>query len=197
MASPPETYTAGHRRSPPQTHWHALAVLQLEGLAESEIFRLLFMLTSQHPAFISTEFDRKSVADCFDYCMHCFVQSRGVTLGLHLCRQPQSRSRIVFQITTNIHNDHYARDLPQGLLELILQMPHGDDDEQPPQQSPSPRVSQKKVRRVKRREKECGFCQGNDERNKEGVPETMLSCFICGRSGTSIRFLHPANFICI
>lgn len=36
-----------------------------------------------------------------------------------------------------------------------------------------------------RREEECGFCQGNDAKNKDDEPETMVSCEECGRSGES------------
>jgi len=32
----------------------------------------------------------------------------------------------------------------------------------------------------------CSFCQGGDLRNRDGVPETMVSCFLCGQSG------HPS-----
>lgn len=79
--------------------------------------------------------------------------------------------------------DHYARDFPQGPPpEPQMLLPPLEEDEHQP---PPPRHQQKKPRRVKRprREKNCGFCQGSDERNKEGVPEAMLSCSNCGRSG--------------
>lgn len=32
----------------------------------------------------------------------------------------------------------------------------------------------------------CSFCEGGDQRNKLGVPEKMVSCALCGRSG------HPS-----
>ncbi|KAG7089863.1 hypothetical protein E1B28_011507 [Marasmius oreades] len=43
----------------------------------------------------------------------------------------------------------------------------------------------KPVKRKKKpkREEECGFCQGNDSKNKHGEAEQMLSCDVCGRSG--------------
>lgn len=43
-----------------------------------------------------------------------------------------------------------------------------------------------KKKRKPRREPECGFCQGNDAKNKIGEPERMVSCDECGRSG------HPS-----
>ncbi|KZT07692.1 uncharacterized protein LAESUDRAFT_724683 [Laetiporus sulphureus 93-53] len=40
-----------------------------------------------------------------------------------------------------------------------------------------------KKKRTPRREEECGFCQGNDSKNKKtGQPELMVSCSECGRS---------------
>lgn len=77
------------------------------------------------------------------------------------------------------------RDFPQGPPpepELLLERQGQDDDED---ELPRPVPKHKKVRRVKRprRERDCGFCQGSDEHNKDGVPETMLSCSNCGRSG--------------
>lgn len=52
----------------------------------------------------------------------------------------------------------------------------------------APRRLHKKSKRERkpRREPNCSFCLGNDDRNKEGTPEQMLSCFKCGRSG------HPS-----
>lgn len=46
-------------------------------------------------------------------------------------------------------------------------------------------VKPQKRRRKPRREEECGFCQGNDSKNKHGHPEPMVSCEECGRSGAS------------
>ncbi|KAG1747116.1 uncharacterized protein EDB91DRAFT_1334870 [Suillus paluster] len=43
-----------------------------------------------------------------------------------------------------------------------------------------------KRKRKPRRELECGFCQGDDKKNKQGEPEVMLTCEECGRSG------HPS-----
>lgn len=87
-----------------------------------------------------------------------------------------------------ITQDQYPRDFPQGPPpepELLLQQ---DQLEQLPPPSPKPHKKHKRVKRLKR-ENECGFCQGSDERNKEGVPETMLSCSNCGRSGTRLIYL--------
>ncbi|PFH53093.1 hypothetical protein AMATHDRAFT_138384, partial [Amanita thiersii Skay4041] len=55
----------------------------------------------------------------------------------------------------------------------------------PAQELPPP-PKQLKRKRKPRREEECGFCQGNDEKNKDGEPEVMVSCDECGRSG------HPS-----
>jgi hypothetical protein len=41
-----------------------------------------------------------------------------------------------------------------------------------------------KRKRKPRREPECGFCQGDDKKNKEAEPEVMVTCEECGRSGT-------------
>lgn len=44
------------------------------------------------------------------------------------------------------------------------------------------------------REEECGFCQGNDSKNKDGDAEPMVSCEECGRSGAlSYIKLHVIN----
>ena len=52
----------------------------------------------------------------------------------------------------------------------------------------APRKPPKKPRRERkpRKEPNCGFCLGDNSRNKEQVPEHMLSCSNCGRSG------HPS-----
>ncbi|KAF8624525.1 hypothetical protein AX15_005836 [Amanita polypyramis BW_CC] len=42
---------------------------------------------------------------------------------------------------------------------------------------------QLKRKRKPRREEECGFCQGNDNKNEDGIPEQMVTCDECGRSG--------------
>ncbi|OCH95441.1 hypothetical protein OBBRIDRAFT_831000 [Obba rivulosa] len=54
--------------------------------------------------------------------------------------------------------------------------------EEPPLLSAKPA----KKKRQPRREEECGFCQGNDSKNKYDQPEAMVSCAECGRSA------HPA-----
>ncbi|KAG1734123.1 hypothetical protein EDB19DRAFT_1728323 [Suillus lakei] len=43
-----------------------------------------------------------------------------------------------------------------------------------------------KRKRKPRREPECGFCQGDDKKNKGAEPEVMVTCAECGRSG------HPS-----
>ncbi|KAG2058506.1 hypothetical protein BDR06DRAFT_1018300 [Suillus hirtellus] len=50
----------------------------------------------------------------------------------------------------------------------------------------SPPIKPPKRKRKPRREPECGFCQGDDKRNKEAEPEVMVTCVECGRSG------HPS-----
>ncbi|KAF8312486.1 hypothetical protein DL93DRAFT_2082064 [Clavulina sp. PMI_390] len=100
-----------------------------------------------------------------------------------------------YQLEQHIYpsQDHYARDFPQGLPPepQMLMQPHLDQDHDPP---PPAKHPHKKPRRVKRprREKNCGFCQGSDESNKDGVPEEMLSCTKCGRSGhpTCLDIVH-------
>lgn len=42
---------------------------------------------------------------------------------------------------------------------------------------------QKAVNGGHQRDEECSFCMGSDERNRQGQPEEMLSCDLCGRSG--------------
>ncbi|KAF5382131.1 hypothetical protein D9615_004309 [Tricholomella constricta] len=53
---------------------------------------------------------------------------------------------------------------------------------EPPISPPKP----VKRKRKPARERECGFCQGNDRKNKAGQPELMATCDECGRSG------HPS-----
>ena len=73
------------------------------------------------------------------------------------------------------------------------QGPQGDPFAQPPpvyvpmeepvEPVPLPAKPFKKRKRPPAREEECGFCHGNDSRNKNGDPELMVSCVDCGRSG--------------
>ena len=49
-----------------------------------------------------------------------------------------------------------------------------------PRQAP---VKPVKKKRKPRRETVCGFCGGDDSRNKPGQPERLISCAECGRSG--------------
>ncbi|KAI9000531.1 hypothetical protein BD414DRAFT_532395 [Trametes punicea] len=58
--------------------------------------------------------------------------------------------------------------------------------EEPVEPVPLPAKPLKKRKRPPTREEECGFCSGNDARNKNGEPELMVSCVDCGRSG------HPS-----
>ena len=79
---------------------------------------------------------------------------------------------------------------------MYPQGPEGDPFAPPPHFFPVPppgsapdgrtEMSQKPVKRSKRkprREEECGFCAGDDSKNKSGVPERMVTCSDCGRSG--------------
>jgi hypothetical protein len=84
---------------------------------------------------------------------------------------------------------HHIRDYSQG--------PQGDPFAQPSPPDYFPPVSetiltpkpQKKKKRV-RREPNCGFCGGNDKKNKIGTPEEMVSCDECGRSGWFSQLLY-------
>ena len=42
-----------------------------------------------------------------------------------------------------------------------------------------------------KREEKCSFCQGNDNGNKQGQPELVVTCFMCGRSGVSHTIFVP------
>jgi hypothetical protein len=50
-----------------------------------------------------------------------------------------------------------------------------------------PFLPQKPARRTKRPRKEetCGFCNGDDTKNKMGQPEVMITCDECARSGNT------------
>jgi hypothetical protein len=54
-----------------------------------------------------------------------------------------------------------------------------------PEEEVAPALKPQKRKRKPRREEECGFCQGNDSKNKQGEAEVMVSCEECGRSGAS------------
>ncbi|GBE88242.1 hypothetical protein SCP_1300570 [Sparassis crispa] len=54
------------------------------------------------------------------------------------------------------------------------------------EEPPPPPLRPSKKKRQPRREEECGYCQGDDAKNKDGVPEMMVSCADCRRSG------HPS-----
>jgi hypothetical protein len=92
-----------------------------------------------------------------------------------------------------------AADAPLHIREYS-QGPQGDPFAQPPPPDYFPPVTeavlttkpQKKKRRV-RREPNCGFCGGNDRKNKIGEPEEMVSCDECGRSGWFSRRLYSRN----
>lgn len=61
--------------------------------------------------------------------------------------------------------------------------------EEPVEPVPLPSKPLKKRKRPPAREEECGFCNGNDARNKDGKPELMVSCVDCGRSGEFVDCL--------
>lgn len=105
-----------------------------------------------------------------------------------LCDPAQLRSVIPHHDPRPVCRRHYSQEPSQ-----YDQGPRGDPfAPQPPAtyvpiqeviaQTPKPQ----KRRRKPRREEECGFCQGNDSKNKLGEPELMVSCDECGRSG------HPS-----
>ena len=79
------------------------------------------------------------------------------------------------------------------------QGPQGDPFAPPPmptylpiQPGHAPPPKPLKRKRKPRREEECGFCQGSDKKNKNGIPEQMVTCDECARSGTStIHFFPP------
>ncbi|KAG2035926.1 hypothetical protein BDR03DRAFT_934707 [Suillus americanus] len=48
-----------------------------------------------------------------------------------------------------------------------------------------------KRKRKPRREPECGFCQGDDKKNKGAEPEVMVTCEECGRSGWHMDCMQP------
>lgn len=52
------------------------------------------------------------------------------------------------------------------------------------EEQPLPTPKPVKRKRKPRREEECGFCQGDDSKNKSGESEPMVTCDECGRSGT-------------
>ena len=88
----------------------------------------------------------------------------------------------VFPLSLPADAPNHTREYSQG--------PQGDPFAQPPPPEYFPPVSeavltpkpQKKKKKV-RREPNCGFCGGNDKKNKIGEPEEMVSCDECGRSG--------------
>lgn len=57
-----------------------------------------------------------------------------------------------------------------------------DDFQQQQRQQLHPTKPLKKKRRI-RREEECGFCRGDDNKNAQGEPELLVTCSECGRSG--------------
>lgn len=53
---------------------------------------------------------------------------------------------------------------------------------------PPPPPKPKRKRRVQR-ENKCGFCGGDDDKNKHGELEVMTTCHECGRSGMCVNFV--------
>jgi hypothetical protein len=88
------------------------------------------------------------------------------------------------------HSRHYSQEPSQ-----YDQGPRGDPfAPQPtasylniPEEVAPPPPKPLKRKRKPRREPECGFCQGDDKKNKEGEPEVMVNCEECGRSGACSR----------
>ena len=62
---------------------------------------------------------------------------------------------------------------------------------------PHPKEPPPMTRRVRgpKRRKRCSFCRGDDQKNKYGVPESMVGCSECGRVGayTAYPFLPQAH----
>ncbi|KAG8993528.1 hypothetical protein FRB90_000675 [Tulasnella sp. 427] len=56
----------------------------------------------------------------------------------------------------------------------------------PSMQPPPPTKRGRPQKKRPPREETCSFCQGSDHTNKDGIPEAMVSCYKCGRSG------HPS-----
>ncbi|KAG6909967.1 hypothetical protein DXG01_014236 [Tephrocybe rancida] len=56
---------------------------------------------------------------------------------------------------------------------------------------PMPLTKPVKRKRKPPREPECGFCQGDDRKNKQGQPEVMVTCRECRRSGWHMDCLTP------
>ncbi|KAI6039819.1 hypothetical protein EDC04DRAFT_2681670 [Pisolithus marmoratus] len=102
-----------------------------------------------------------------------------------LCDPAQFQSVIARQDHGRLCQRHYSQEPSQ-----YDQGPRGDPFAPLPSTTyvpipeliaPAPKPQ--KRRRKPRREEECGFCQGNDSKNKLGEPELMVSCDECGRSG--------------
>lgn len=114
-------------------------------------------------------------------------------------RQTRRRVSSIFGILFNSHFQaqtqfpaHEAEPTQQQsylIAQQFSQAPQGDPlDPRPdyvPVEEPQPPPPSKPVRRKRkpRREEECSFCQGDDNKNKNGEPELMLTCHECGRSG--------------
>ncbi|KAI9434207.1 hypothetical protein H4582DRAFT_1981297 [Lactarius indigo] len=98
----------------------------------------------------------------------------------HAYNHPSFRTDVSLSLPSNI--PHHIREYSQG--------PQGDPFAQPPPAEYFSPITEaiitakppKKKRKV-RREPNCGFCNGNDKKNKIGEPEEMVSCDECGRSG--------------
>ncbi|GAW07781.1 histone acetyltransferase mst2 [Lentinula edodes] len=83
-----------------------------------------------------------------------------------------------------VETDHFVREYSQG--------PQGDPFApqpqpvffQPPLDQPQLLPSQKSMKRKRKQKRDasCDACSGNDAGNRDGDPETMLSCVDCGRN---------------
>ncbi|KAI5119834.1 hypothetical protein M0805_008400 [Coniferiporia weirii] len=95
-------------------------------------------------------------------------------------------------------NTHLRRSLSPTVFQRYAQGPQGDPfaPQLPPHFFPSTNLNaeeqvhaiQKPVKRKRRprREEDCGFCGGNDSKNRRNGQERMVACDDCGRSG------HPS-----
>ncbi|KAF8969241.1 hypothetical protein BDZ97DRAFT_272862 [Flammula alnicola] len=87
-------------------------------------------------------------------------------------QQPPSDDYQIRQYSQGPQGDPFAPQIPAPFFPIE-------------QEEPLPPPKPKRKRKV-HREEDCSFCQGNEERNKRGEPESMVTCHECGRSG------HPS-----
>ncbi|KAK1219388.1 Histone acetyltransferase [Marasmius sp. AFHP31] len=104
--------------------------------------------------------------------------------------QPTSQMPEGHLATTNSYMDQYDQG-PQGDPFAPQPPPAFFPPETLLEEPVPPTPKPLKRKRKPKREEECGFCQGNDKNNKDGQPEQMLTCHVCGRSGWHLDCLQP------